>query len=98
MHALACLGSVQNRENTWSNFKKLTNPPRNIFGQFWPSTLLSFLDFAPATLNLDLYQMPALISHFMHNRESHQGLGWLNLEYVIKSWIASDLPFLLFNF
>lgn len=78
-----------------------TNPPRNISGQFWPCTLLSLLDFAPVTLNLDLYQMPALMSHFMHNKESHQGLhlgflNVLNLEHVLKSWIASDfLKFLI---
>lgn len=81
MHALTCLGSIQNCENTsWSNFIKPKNPPKNIFGQFWPCTLLSFLDFAPVTLNLDLYQMPALMSHFMHNKESYQGtpygLAW----------------------
>lgn len=46
--------------------------------------------------------MPALTSHFMH-KESHQGphlglLGVLNLEHVLKSWIASDLLFKNFYF
>lgn len=42
-HALACLGSIQNCENTpWSNLIKPTNPPKNVFGQFWPCTCYHF--------------------------------------------------------
>lgn len=54
----------------------------------YPATTFG-LELAPVTLNLYLYQLPVLMSHFMHNKESYQGphlglLSVLNLEHTLK--------------
>lgn len=93
-HALTCLGSIQNCENTsWRNSIEQTNPLRNIFGQFWPCT--PNITFGFCTCDSELGPLSDACTQVLlfAQQVSHQGLhlGLLNVlnlrACVLSNWL-----------